>query len=85
MEQLFITTAQQYSFNFPYQCGTGADPPDMADDNEHTIQDRDIVLLASDGVFDNMFEADLLKCINHYFNKNTLKLDLEQTANCIGY
>ena len=32
MEQLFRSKEQQYSFNFPYQCGTGADPPTNAYD-----------------------------------------------------
>ena len=74
---MFITTAQQYRFNFPYQCGTGADPPDLADDNEHIILEKDIILVASDGVFDNLFEADLMFCITNYFKPATLQLDLE--------
>ena len=56
MEVVFRSKEQQYSFNFPYQCGTNCDPPSYADSNSHSVKDGDILLLASDGVFDNVFE-----------------------------
>jgi hypothetical protein len=30
LEKVFRTKEQQYSFNFPYQCGTGCDLPHKA-------------------------------------------------------
>ena len=60
---LFRTKEQQYSFNFPYQCGTGADLPYHAEDQQHEIQDNDIIVMASDGVFDNLYDPDLEKCV----------------------
>ena len=42
-------------------------------------------MVASDGVFDNLFNADLMQCITHYFDTQTLNVDLVEAANCIGY
>ena len=33
----FRSSEQQYRFNFPYQCGTGCEPPYAAFDNEHEV------------------------------------------------
>lgn len=37
VSQIFRSKEQQYSFNFPYQCGTGAELPYSAFDNEHQV------------------------------------------------
>jgi protein phosphatase PTC7 len=71
---------QQYSFNFPFQLGTGSDlaaadgqlyrcvpPPLRARCSAHSqlapcslrLQGGDIVLLGSDGVWDNVFDEEI--------------------------
>ena len=60
----FRSQEQQYSFNFPYQCGTGAELPYKAYDTEHEIQDDDIIVMASDGVFDNLYNGDIKACVS---------------------
>lgn len=52
----FRSKEQQYSFNFPYQCGTNCDLPYKADDNEHRLEHNDIIVLGSDGLFDNVYD-----------------------------
>ena len=43
-------------FNYPYQVGTnGNDPADAVVDT-HDIMENDIFVLASDGLFDNLYE-----------------------------
>jgi protein phosphatase PTC7 len=37
LEKIFRSKEQQFSFNFPYQCGTGAELPYAAFDTEHEI------------------------------------------------
>ena len=37
--------------------------PFAADDQEHEIQDLDIVVMASDGMFDNVYEKEISKCV----------------------
>jgi len=36
-KQIFRSKEQQYSFNFPYQCGTGSELPYDAEDNAHAV------------------------------------------------
>jgi protein phosphatase PTC7 len=67
---IFKSASQQYSFNFPYQCGTAGDgSPEQKNlgqealENEHEIQDYDIVVMASDGIWDNLFETNVKSCI----------------------
>lgn len=65
----------------------GSDDPSAAKDTyetEHEVFQNDILVVASDGVFDNLFENDILECINQYYNPKTSKVDVEEAANCIG-
>ena len=52
-----------YSFNFPFQCGTGSDLPYDAHNVKHKIMENDVIVMASDGLFDNMYEADIVECV----------------------
>lgn len=65
----------------------GSDDPSAAEltyETEHDVQQNDILVVASDGVFDNIFEHDILECVNRYYNPKTSKVDVEEAANCIG-
>ncbi|CAG8499872.1 2029_t:CDS:2 [Diversispora eburnea] len=58
---IFRSEILQHSFNFPFQLGTGScDTPQKAKSYKIKIQKGDIVILGSDGLFDNVFEEDLL-------------------------
>ncbi|CDW74148.1 serine threonine family 2c [Stylonychia lemnae] len=70
----FRSKEQQYSFNFPYQCGTNCDLPYNADDNSHILEENDILIMGSDGLFDNVYDEDLLNCIYPNFNKETKQI-----------
>ena len=63
LEQIFKSKEQQHSFNFPYQCGTGSPLPTAAEDQEHEIQTDDIIVVGSDGLFDNLYDKHILKCL----------------------
>ncbi|KAL5621549.1 hypothetical protein BROUX41_006449 [Berkeleyomyces rouxiae] len=72
--------AQQHSFNTPYQMSVippsmaariatfgGAhlsDMPYKADITQHNMRSGDVLVLASDGVWDNMFNEDILKVVS---------------------
>jgi protein phosphatase PTC7 len=67
LKVLLQTTPQQYGFNHPLQLGTGSSL--TAEDATSTIvpvQAGDLVLLGSDGIFDNIFEDELLRIINRH-------------------
>jgi hypothetical protein len=61
---LFRTEEQVHSFNFPFQLGTsGLDHPQSAQRFNIKLQHGDIVIMASDGVFDNLFDEEILSIV----------------------
>lgn len=55
---------QQHSFNCPFQLGTGsADRPSDGDSYSVPIVAGDVLLLATDGVFDNLFDGEIASLI----------------------
>lgn len=61
---LFATKEQTHGFNFPFQLGSESmDTPLDGDMTTHTITDGDLVILASDGVFDNLFQDQILEVV----------------------
>lgn len=58
---LHAQSEQQHSFNFPYQLGTGStDDPDDADCVELDVRVGDVVVVATDGVLDNLFPEEIV-------------------------
>ena len=47
--------SHQHSFNFPYQIGTHGDDPSCAVFEKLKVQKGDIVVMGTDGLFDNVF------------------------------
>ena len=43
--------------------GSGGDDPALAIVQRHKILEFDLIIMASDGVFDNMFDKDLVGCV----------------------
>lgn len=59
---IFRTAEQQHSFNFPFQLGTGSkDSPSDAETFTVKVKEGDIVIVASDGLFDNLFDDEILE------------------------
>ena len=52
---------QQHSFNFPYQLGTDGDSPEKALSFAHLLEYGDIVIVGSDGLFDNLYDEDFVR------------------------
>ena len=71
LEKVYRSKEQTYEFDFPYQCGQNCELPYDAIDNEHEVAHNDIVVMGTDGVFDNLFDDQIAKtCIRPH-----LKLD----------
>jgi protein phosphatase PTC7 len=53
---IFESEPQQRRFNYPYQLGWGdnGDHPKVAISKSHDVRDGDLVVLGSDGLFDNV-------------------------------
>jgi len=59
---VFRSKEQQHSFNFPYQLGTGsADMPSHAVIVTINIQPGDLVIVGSDGLWDNLFDDEIVE------------------------
>ena len=83
LEKLYRSKEQQYSFNFPYQCGTNCDPPYAANDREHQIQENDVIVLGTDGVFDNVYDEDILECIKPSIKGVTMEMP-QKASDCVA-
>uniref|UniRef100_A0A1D1XE41 Protein phosphatase n=1 Tax=Anthurium amnicola TaxID=1678845 RepID=A0A1D1XE41_9ARAE len=59
---MFRNEEQQHSFNYPYQLGTGSLNTPKRDSQQYTvkIQQGDIIIMGSDGIFDNLFDDDII-------------------------
>ncbi len=66
LDIVFRTEEQQHSFNFPYQVGTGGDDPTKADDKVHEVLDNDILILGSDGLFDNLYNDMIIESVKPF-------------------
>ncbi|KAJ2083612.1 hypothetical protein H4R24_000670 [Coemansia sp. RSA 988] len=67
-DMVYRTEEQQHSFNYPYQLGTEqhSDTPSDAQVFRLKIQKGDIIIVGSDGVFDNLFDEDILEEVCHH-------------------
>mmetsp|Transcript_33569 Transcript_33569/g.99949 ORF Transcript_33569/g.99949 Transcript_33569/m.99949 type:complete len:728 (-) Transcript_33569:879-3062(-) len=65
---VFASTAQQHMFNMPFQLSHPSiiESPDDADCAEvtlHDMQPGDIVILATDGLYDNVFDVEIAEVV----------------------
>lgn len=66
---VFKSKSQEHSFNFPYQIGTNGDSPTKADSNTIPLLPNDIVILGSDGLFDNLYDHQILQIVESLGNR----------------
>lgn len=57
-----------HGFNFPCQLGTGGDKPDKAWYGKLNVQDKDLIVMYSDGFSDNVFNEQMLKILIPFIN-----------------
>ncbi|KAI8081863.1 phosphatase 2C-like domain-containing protein [Gilbertella persicaria] len=61
---IFRTEEQQHAFNFPYQLGTSSpDRPNDAQSFTVAVEKGDIIIMGSDGLFDNLFDKEILSIV----------------------
>ncbi|TNY17357.1 phosphatase 2C-like domain-containing protein, partial [Rhodotorula diobovata] len=71
-EYIFRSEEQQHRFNYPFQAGTNAKDVPARDAQKFAVkvQRDDIVILASDGLVDNVFSDDLLEEVLRFVGSN---------------
>lgn len=78
----FRSKEQQYEFNFPYQVGTNGTKPNLASVNQHEVKLNDVIIAGTDGLFDNLFDENILELVEGYLKIQ--KFDSQQIANVIA-
>lgn len=60
------STPMQRGFNFPYQIGgvSEGDDPSLAETYEVSVSTGDAVVLATDGLFDNLYEREIVDVVH---------------------
>jgi serine/threonine protein phosphatase PrpC len=81
----FRSKEQQHSFNFPFQVGTGGDDPASADEFSHEVQDRDIIIMGSDGLWDNLFDIKVIELIRPFVRDTDDIVDPYVVAEIIAF
>ncbi|KAI8639769.1 phosphatase 2C-like domain-containing protein [Parasitella parasitica] len=72
-DYIFRSEEQQHSFNFPYQLGTSSpDRPKDAQSFTVTVEKGDIIIMGSDGLFDNLFDKEILSIVKSQLSTFTL-------------
>jgi protein phosphatase PTC7 len=75
---LFKSEEQSHGFNIPYQVGKSGDNPTHAKTNRHQIQNNDLIILATDGIWDNLSVSQIMDIINKHISESG---DISKLAN----
>lgn len=68
----FVAQEQQRVFNQPYQVGTNGDRPEQCLVGVRQAQVHDVIVVGSDGLWDNLHRNELTMHINQYWNNTQL-------------
>ena len=72
-DYIFRSEEQQHSFNFPFQLGTSSpDRPKDAQSFTVAVEKGDIIIMGSDGLFDNLFDREILSIVKSQLSTFTL-------------
>lgn len=82
LKTLFESKEMVHSFNFPFQLGLTGDDPSKAEINSHKLQKGDFVVLATDGVLDNLDKIEIRKIVSSA--SNDPKVDSKEIAKLIA-
>lgn len=66
----YVSKEQSHGFNLPYQIGRQCDNADSAVYNEHELNNKDLFILATDGLWDNLHLEEIISTVNKISNKN---------------
>ncbi|XP_017255264.1 probable protein phosphatase 2C 55 isoform X1 [Daucus carota subsp. sativus] len=69
---LYKSPVQQHGFNHPYQLGQGSgDHPSSAMRTELTMEAGDVIIVGTDGLFDNMYSEEILLWVTQEINQSS--------------
>lgn len=80
-KKMFRTREQQHSFNYPYQLGTGGEQPEQGDTiTLNDIEEGDLIILGTDGLWDNVFDDEIVHLCTTISDPQLLAEKLAQKA-----
>eukprot|EP00742_Colponemidia_sp_Colp-10_P002956 GILJ01003154.1.p1 GENE.GILJ01003154.1~~GILJ01003154.1.p1 ORF type:complete len:277 (-),score=47.54 GILJ01003154.1:182-1012(-) len=80
---IYSVKSQQHYFNCPFQCGSMGDDPIKAEDHKMDIHVDDVILMATDGLWDNVFPEEL-ESIYEKWRKSEVQPSTESLAKSIA-
>jgi protein phosphatase PTC7 len=84
-ENIFKCEEQTHGFNIPYQVGTEGDDPSQAKCYKHDVEKDDIVILATDGLWDNIEVESIIHELNLFSKKiNSVKINTNEFAKILS-
>lgn len=70
---VFRSEEQQHAFNFPYQLGLRSrDEPSHAQSFTVKVKKGDIIIMGTDGLYDNLFDKTILELVRGHVAANTI-------------
>ncbi|KAL6746431.1 Serine/threonine phosphatase, family 2C [Haematococcus lacustris] len=82
---IFHSPQQQHDFNFPFQIGSSdsmSDMPASAQKFELAVQAGDVVVMGTDGLWDNCFDEEIMSVIRYCQDVN---MPLDKTAQVLAH
>ena len=67
---IFRSKEQTHGFNFPYQIGSGGDDPEKAETQLHSVDHNDILVVGTDGLFDNLYDEQIKELITPFIQES---------------
>ena len=62
----FKADTTSHGFNYPYQLGTDGDSPERASFSTVTVQDKDLIVMFTDGLSDNVFDEQVASIVKPF-------------------
>lgn len=81
---VYESVEQTKGFNFPYQIGHIGDSPTSALPHTHDIKDLDIVVVGSDGLFDNVDNEMILRMLQKHVDDSKQIKDIKNLCLELG-
>lgn len=81
---VYKSPEQTKGFNFPYQIGNPGDSPTSAIPQIHEVNDMDIVVVGSDGLFDNVDNEMIMEILQKEVNESRKINDIKKVCLELG-
>ncbi|KAG5548526.1 hypothetical protein RHGRI_014021 [Rhododendron griersonianum] len=75
------SSPRSYEFNFPYQIKSGDDPSELVEVYRIDLDDGDVIVTATDGLFDNLYDGEIASIVSKSLQAN---LKPEQIAEVLA-